>query len=218
MIIEKLKDRYLKIQAIEVNILNFEKSSQESKELLNEYLVRLQQLVKDAYEGDEQSKLDRKVAWKFVSGVSDEKVKRKLMEGGWMLNRREAKPLEELLKIAEITKQTEDAVKAMKTEGTVASLTEENVGMINANRFKKSSSESNNSGNSKSSVSSNSSGIALEFIMCWYCKKQHRGGWFYCDKRKKENPAWRPERDRRNQGGVRNSSSSEKSSNKSKDF
>ena len=50
-IITKLKDRYLNVQAIEMNILKFEKSMQEGKELLNEYLARLQQLVKDAYEG-----------------------------------------------------------------------------------------------------------------------------------------------------------------------
>ena len=207
MIIEKLKDRYLNIQAIEVNILNFEKSSQGSKELLNEYLARLQQLVKDAYEGDNQKELDRKVAWKFVSGVFDERVRRKLMEEGWMKNRKEAKPLDELLKMAEITKQTEDAVKALKPEGTVASLTVDNVGMINANRFKRPSTDSNASGNSKASGSSNSSGVALDFISCWYCKKLHRGGWFYCMKRKKENPNWRP--DRKSQG---NQSQSERSS------
>ncbi len=219
MIIEKLKDRYLNIQAIEVNILNFEKSHQEGKELLNEYLARLQQLVKDAYEGDEQKELDRKIAWKFVSGVSDEKIRRKLMEEGWMKNRREAKPLEELLKMAEITKQTEDAVKALKPEGTIATLAEQEnaTGMINANRFKKASSESNNSNSSKTSGSSNSYGLALEFISCWYCKKQHRGGWFYCDKRKKEDPSWRPER--RSQSVKSFQSHSEKSSKRSnKDF
>ena len=216
MIIEKLKDRYLNIQAIEVNILHFEKSSQGCKELLNEYLARLQQLVKDAYEGDDQKELDRKVAWKFVSGVSDEKVRRKLMEEGWMKNRTEAKPLDELLKMAEITKQTDDAVKAMKPDGTVASITEDSM-MINANRFKRKSSDSNASVNSKGSGSSDSSGVALDFISCWYCKKPHRGGWFYCAKRKRENPSWRP--DRKSQGGKRNQSQSDTQSNTlSKDF
>ena len=221
MIIEKLKDRYLNIQAIEVNILNFEKSSQGSKELLNEYLARLQQLVKDAYEGDDQKELDRKVAWKFVSGVFDERIRRKLMEEGWMQNRREAKPLEELLKIAEVTKQTEDAVKALKPEGTIATLTEENVnGLVNANRFKRMSADSNTFPASKVSGSSSSSGLALEYISCWYCKKQHRGGWFYCEKRKRENPSWRPERKSQSTSGKRGQSQYDKqSSTKSnKDF
>ena len=41
-----------------MNILKFEKSVQEGKELLNEYLARLQQSVKDAYEGQIQEELD----------------------------------------------------------------------------------------------------------------------------------------------------------------
>ena len=47
--------------------------------MLNEYLARLQQLVKDAYEGQLQEELDLRVAWKFVSGIADEKVRRKLI-------------------------------------------------------------------------------------------------------------------------------------------
>ena len=35
------------------------------------------------------------------------------MKNGWMLNRHELKPLEEILKLAEVTKQTEDAVNVL---------------------------------------------------------------------------------------------------------
>ena len=190
-IILKLKDRFINIQAVELNILKFEKSCQEQKELLNEYLARLRQLVKDAYDGDSQAELDRKVAWKFVSGVQDDKIRRKLMEDGWMQNRRESKSLEEILKVAEVTKRTDEAVRATGSNNNISMVGETD--QINAARFKRSSNESSNSGRSSGEMS-NSSGLALDFIMCWYCNREHRGGWFYCSKRKKENPSWRPER------------------------
>jgi hypothetical protein len=215
-ILEKLKDRYLNVQAVEMNILKFEKSVQEGKELLNEYLVRLQQLVKDAYEGQVQEELDLRVAWKFVSGISDEKVRRKLMEEGWMKNRREAKPLEELLKVAEISRQTEEAVKAMKPEmGHIAVVGNDQEGQVNANRFRQQSSDSSTS---KTSVSSGSSGMTLDFLQCFYCNKKHRGGWFYCEKRKREDPKWRPTRKVNNSGSRSSNQQSNKRLDTSKDF
>ena len=72
--------------------------------------MRLRRLVKEAYDGDNQPELDKRVPWKFVSGVQDKQITKKLMETGWMLDKRHAKPLEELLKLAEVTKQTDDAV------------------------------------------------------------------------------------------------------------
>ena len=217
-IIGKLKDRYLNVQAIEMNILKFEKSAQEGRELLNEYLARLQQLVKDAYEGQIQEELDLRVAWKFVSGISDEKVRRKLMEDGWMKSRKEAKPLEELLKVAEIAKQTEEAVKAMKPDtGTVSAMysDESHHGHVNMNRFRE---KSGDSSSSKSSGSSNSSGMALEFLQCFYCNQRHRGGWFYCAKRKKEDPKWRPKRKSNSNSTWKQGSQSDKNSVREKDF
>ena len=192
-IILKLKDRYINIQAVELNILNFEKCNQEPKELLNEYLARLRQLVKDAYEGDNQAELDRKVAWKFVSGLRNDIIRRKLMEEGWMKNRREAKPLEDLLKMAELTKRTDEAVKATGSIG--------NVGAVG-------NSDRNNAMKSKKPDRSS------EPLMCWYCRREHRGGWYHCIKRQKENPTWKPER--RTQSGSGKSGTGQKSDTESK--
>ena len=105
--IEKLREKFTNLQAIELNILQFEQSMQEPKESISDYLGRLRRAVKDAYDGDHQRELDRKVAWKFVSGLGDERIRRKLLEDGWMKTRQEAKPIEELLKVAEIFKKTE---------------------------------------------------------------------------------------------------------------
>lgn len=73
-ILDKLKDRYLKIQAVELNILEFEKSQQLHKEPLSEFLSRMQRLAADAYEGDSEAELQRKLAWRFVTGVRSDTI------------------------------------------------------------------------------------------------------------------------------------------------
>ena len=135
------------------------------------------------------------------------------MEDGWMKSRREAKPLEELLKVAEIAKQTDEAVKAMKPEsGTVSMLYDDQDGQICANRFRQLSSDSSAS---RASGSSNSSGMTSDFLQCFYCNKKHRGGWLYCEKRKKENPKWKPQR---GNNSWKQKSQSNKNSEGNKDF
>ena len=198
-IIEKLMDKFMNLQAIELNMLTFEKTEQDGKETLGEYLMRLRRLVKEAYDGDSQAELDRKVAWKFVSGIRDRQIKKKLLENGWMKDRRSAKPLEELLRLAEVTKQTDDAVDVMdKHKGASSTEEEGKIGAIN--RFKSSSGDSKRNSDSRSSGRSQPSGSALD---CWYCKEEHKGGWFHCAKRKKEDPDWRPKRKGSNNPGRR---------------
>lgn len=204
LLVSKLKDKFTNVQAIELNILGFEKSIQEPRETISDYMTRLQMTVKEAYDGDSQLDLDRRVAWKFVSGLGDERIKRKLLEGGWMKSRQEAKPLEDLLKVADIAKKTDDAVKAMgKETGSINAAQEYSVSAWEqkssshaGDRRKQSSGESGRSNRSSSSRGSgeSSDGLPLEFLECFYCKKKHRGGWFHCAVRKKEDPTWRPAR------------------------
>ena len=198
-LLAKLQDKFINIQAVEMNILHFEQSVQEPKESLGEYMSRLRRAVREAYDGDAQSELDRKVAWRFVSGVTEKRVRDKILESGWMRNRREAKPLEELEKIAEYTKRSEDASKAMSRNsgmGVAAFQEEMTVSAFNSRnsyRSKKPSAESRGSSGSKGSSSSGSD-LPLDSTLCWYCKQSHRGGWFHCSKRRKENPGWKPNR------------------------
>ena len=197
-LIEKLMDKYMNVQAVELNILTFENAAQETKEDLAEYLMRLRRLVKEAYDGENQPEMDKRVAWKFVSGIQDKRITKKLMETGWMLDRRCAKPLEELLKLAEVTKQTEDAVAILDKEkqgGAINVFQQEESGsfaVFSRQGYDKRTNRSKfNSGDSSRSSGSQPT---LEFLKCWYCQKEHRGGWFYCSKRKKEDPKWRPSR------------------------
>ena len=200
--IARLKDKFINVQIIELNILNFERCTQDGKETLSEYQTRLQRLVKEAYDGDSQRELDRKVAWKFVSGDSDERVRRRMLEEGWMKNRQEAKSLEELLKLAEVTKRTDDAVKVLAKEmAVINALNEVSVAAINRaageqrDRHKKNSSESIRSGGRSSSKNgfSSASDNPLDYLLCFYCNRKHRGGgWRHCTRRKSENPNWKP--------------------------
>ena len=202
--VEKLKEKFTNIHAIELNILQFEKSEQEPREAIGDYMSRLRRSVKEAYDGDTQRELDRKVAWKFVSGLRDESVRRKLLEEGWMKSRQEAKPLDDILKLAEVTRKTNDAAKALGRGNSVGAVHEARydqfVGAVgmgdgSSNRSKKFSSESGSSSTSRGSSGSggySSSDMPLDLLECYYCKQKHRGGWLYCSQRKRENPSWKP--------------------------
>ena len=202
LLLGKLKDKFVNIQTIEMNILEFEKSVQESRETIDEFMSGLKRKVRDAYDGDLQRELDRKVAWRFVSGLRDKNCRDKILEAGWMLNRQEAKPLEELKKIAEYAKRNEDTSKALgrsaaggvamfeefEEEATLASFSRGNT----FRRAKTPSTESKSSVESRASLSS--SELPQDFRECFYCKKKHRGGWYHCTIRRKENPGWKPNR------------------------
>ena len=193
-ILVKLEDRYMKIHAIELNILEFEKSAQEPKEPLSEFLSRIQRLAVEAYDGDNETELERKLAWRFVTGVRSDSIRKKLMEYGWMKTRREAKPLEDLLKIAEIAKMTEEAVRVTGPDRpasvNVCCSHDDQMGdTVNVAKFerrKKQSSDSSKSGSSSKSYN--------EFYECWYCKQRHKGGWSACALRQQKEPDWRPKR------------------------
>ena len=76
----RLKDKFINIQAIEMNILSFEQSVQETRETIDEFMSRLKRGVRDAYDGDDQHELDRKVAWRFVSGLRDRTCRDKILD------------------------------------------------------------------------------------------------------------------------------------------
>lgn len=227
LLLEKLQDKFIKVQAIEMSILRFEQGVQEPRETITEFLERLKRMVRDAYDGDSQQELDRKVAWRFVSGLSDRSVRDKLVDGGWMLNRQTAKELDKLQRIAEQAKRNEEASRAMsKSAGHVALFEERNfedesdtIAAFSSNsssgvRSKNSSYDSEGSSRGRRSKADSpelggrmqrtsipENNAKSDNFECYYCKtKSHRGGWFHCPKRKKENPSWRPKKIDGNKG------------------
>ena len=216
LLLENLKDMFINIQAIEMNILHFEQSVQEPKEGLGEYMGRLKRLVKEAYDGDAYQETDRKVAWKFVSGLSDCKIREKLLETGWMETRQKSKALDELLKTAEIARRKEEVAKAMTRGNQVAVMIDDSerdtqslVAAFNRSRRSDTPSSESKSSSRASSMSRGSAGSAGiptkqdEQYECYYCKRKHKGGWFTCEKRKAEDPTWRPTRRKNSSRGSK---------------
>ena len=205
-LLERLQDKFINVQAIEMNILKFEQSVQEPRETIAEFLGRLKRAVREAYDGDSQLELDRKVAWRFVSGLSDKHVRDKLIDGGWMKNRQAAKELDELQRIAEHTKRNEDTSKALnRNSGQIALLEDRSWEgeQDTIASFRSGSSGGRSKTNSTQSSSSREAGSSRvttpeqlsENFECYYCKtKSHRGGWYHCPKRRKENPNWKPKK------------------------
>lgn len=218
--LEKLQDKFINTQAVEMNILHFEQSVQEPKETIGEFMSRLKRSVREAYDGDEQRELDRKVAWRFVSGLSDRKVRDKILDAGWMRNRQEAKELDELQRIAEYAKRNDDTSRAMsKNTAQVSMFDVEHDTIASFSNGSSGSRSKTASSESRSSAGSNRSGFSsgsrqdsgMDFIECFYCKKKaHRGGWFHCPKRKREDPNWRPKRAEGSRGGYSLTSGSRK--------
>ena len=54
LLLERLRDKFVKVQAIEMSILHFEQSVQEPRETIAEFMGRLKRSVRDAYDGDSQ--------------------------------------------------------------------------------------------------------------------------------------------------------------------
>lgn len=202
LLLGKLQDKFINIQAIEMNILHFEQSVQETRESIDEFMSRLRRSVRDAYDGDNQHDLDRKVAWRFVSGLRDKICRDKILDAGWMLNRKEAKPLDELQKMAEYARRNEDASRAIGKTAPGSSIAafeseEATISPFVKDRSSFGSRSTTPSSESRSSVDSRRSGKSMpgqsqEFLECFYCKKKHKGGWAKCDKRLSEDPGWRP--------------------------
>ena len=200
LLLERLQDKFVKVQAIEMSILHFEQSVQEPRETIAEFMGRLKRSVRDAYDGDSQQELDRKVAWKFVSGLTERNVRDKLLDGGWMRNRQAAKELDELQRVAGQAKRNDETSKEMsRNSGHVAVIEErkwddnlpETLAAFSSGRIEPRSNvnspdsgrTSRGSSNGSNSLRGRTSEASSENFECYYCKtKSHRGGWFHCPK------------------------------------
>ena len=84
MIIERLKERYLKAECIELNILASEEAKQLDSESLAAFMTRLQTLVKNAFPRNPESIMRQRVIWRFLTGVRDADIKKGLISSKWM--------------------------------------------------------------------------------------------------------------------------------------
>ena len=112
-ILQHLLDRYSNTQMVELNIMEFEKAVQKSNEPLCEFLSRVQRLALEAFEDEPKDIREKRIAWRFLSGILDTDVRTALIKEGWMIDKRTPKSPEEILKIAESTRQRAVAGKAI---------------------------------------------------------------------------------------------------------
>lgn len=186
-IIAKLKERYIKNTAIELHIIAFEQSSQKDGETISEYMVRLQKLIENAYCKHPAHIKQMRVVWQFLNGLRDRDVREVLIREKWMEDGENAKSYEEILKIAEGTLNTKIASRATgrPTHGAVGAARETGtVAPVNGagGSYRR---------DTRKSDESSVQGTRPKWE-CYYCKKMHEGGWFRCEKRRAENPKWRP--------------------------
>ena len=103
-IIQKLKERYIDTESIELKIMEAEEVTQEENEPLSEYMTRVQRKMRDAYPEEPDTILNKRVAWKFLSGIRNREIRAAVIKDKWMVGQ-EAKPLDEILLIAESTRK-----------------------------------------------------------------------------------------------------------------
>ena len=213
-IINQLKKRFLGTQSVELNIIAFENLRQNEGESLAAYMTRCQENGYQAFGDFDQKSTHQRIVWKFLSGIRDSDIRAAVIKAEWMLSSSEAKPFPDVLKIEETAKLAKVATAAtgtMKIQESmkiaqVRSIVKEKRGEFGRNRRTvHSSNESNNSNSSRvssstdySSDSRGSSGAKpkenYSNFLCHYCKERsHYGGWKMCEKRRKENPNWKPD-------------------------
>lgn len=209
-ILKKLKERYIDTESIELKIMEAEEVIQEENEPLAEYLSRVQRVMRVAYPEEPENILNKRAAWKFISGIRNREIRGAVIKEKWMQGQ-ETKPLEEILLIAESTRKTIVATNATGQEkGTLNAVLKRNP--RNSDESGSSSNSRRSSGESLYSKSSNTSKTSSNYSFsngeCLYCKKRHPGGWRTCYSRLRNDPRWTPPPQKKksnyNRGNVQN--------------
>ena len=188
-IIEKLKERWLNRDCIELDIINFEEARQTDNESLGQFMDRLKGLGHRAFSEFDSKGMQQRIIWRFLDGVRDKDIRSSIIKERWMADRKTPKPYSEVLKIAETAHLNKVAASA--------------TGM--GQPSKKIAVMSNRDGLSKDSTPRGSRGgkvvrgtsrgsvqAAGTQFACFYCNETHPGGWRSCEERKRKNPNWKP--------------------------
>lgn len=186
-IIEKLKERWLNRDCIEMDILEFEEARQGEFETLPQFMQRLKGLGQRAFAEFDPNGMHQRIIWRFLDGVRDKDIRAAIIKERWMKDRRTPKSYDEVLKIATNAHMTKVAAGA--TGGGSNSSGKANVAVVNNSpRIPR-----GNKGKANGMISRADAPRGLD---CFYCHQRHSGGWRECSKRKKENPEWTPRSDR----------------------
>ena len=193
-IIARLRARYIKNSAVELHIISFETALQGDGEPLAEYMVRLQKLAHNAYTEYPEWIKQNRVVWQFLNGAKDRDVREAIIKEGWMINNKEAKNYEKVLKMAEQVVNTKKAAKATgrvgQTVGNINAVTDSGPQRKRSNPFR--GNHGTKLPNTGSGRGTSSSAGQVNWF-CYCCKSTtHSGGWKDCPKFKTDFPNWKP--------------------------
>lgn len=187
-IIDKLKERWLNRDCIELDIIDFEEARQGEYETLAQFMQRLKGLGQRAFGEFDAQGMHQRIIWRFLDGVRDRDIRSEIIRGRWMKDRKTPKPYDEVLKIAENAKLLKVAANATGHSGSGSGNSKANainVGAVTRGAARK----------TRGFVQRGERGAqppAPRSFDCFYCNQRHSGGWRGCEKRKREDPNWEP--------------------------
>ena len=178
--VEKLKERWLNRDCIELDIIEFEEARQGEFETLAQFMQRLKGLGQRAFGEFDANGMHQRIIWRFLDGVRDKDVRSEIIRERWMKDRKTPKPYDEVLKIAENAKLLKVAAGATGQGSLSGKSRPIQIGAATRGSV------------SRRSRGASSRGDAPRAFDCFYCKQRHVGGWRACEKRKREDPDWEP--------------------------
>lgn len=190
-IIQHLRARYVQNSAVELHIIAFETAGQKEGEPLGEYMVRLQKLIENAYTEYPGFIKQGRVVWQFLNGAKDKDVREALIKEGWMLDSKNTKSYETILKIAEGVVNTKKAARATGKVGNPNSPIP--AGSINSSQGQgEMRGNYSNPGRRNQRTSTSGGNRVVRNWYCYCCKTtDHPGGWKQCPKFRREHPKWK---------------------------
>jgi hypothetical protein len=179
-IIEKLKERWLNRDCIELDIIEFEEARQGEYETLAQFMQRLKGLGQRAFSEFDPNGMHQRIIWRFLDGVKEKDIRSEIIRARWMKDRKTPKPYDEVLKIAENAKMIKVAAGATGHNGHGSGSSKSNAIQVAAMVP-----------HGRKNVRGTPPSRPRAFD-CFYCRQRHPGGWRTCEKRKRENPDWEP--------------------------
>ena len=197
-IMERLRQRWVNRDCIELDIIEFEEARQGDMETLAQYMTRLKGLGQRAFGEFDPRGMQQCIIWRFLDGVKDRDVRSSIIRERWMVDRTTPKSYDEVLKIGEnalIVKIASKATGALGNHNPKSA----SPGVASVSVYKSMPGPGSDRGKGNKSrggggpLRTSTPSLPPRGFECFYCKERHPGGWRNCEKRRRENPGWTPQ-------------------------
>ena len=203
-IIDRFDRRFVTADGIELAIRRFEDTRQEAGEDLGPFMSRLRRLAGFAFIQENEDSRRSRIIWKFVSEIREESVRRDVIRQKWIGADGKAKSYNDVLATA---LDAQSVLKATEPCGTSAAPVQQDalVAAINDLSRRFDSVMQGEAGRYRARQRSGAAGNqprSQRVLRCWYCSREHPGGWQNCRRRAQEMPNWQPNRRPRGRNNV----------------